>query len=444
MATILEMMTALQEEFSRSFLDAINENDPESIKKAKAKAWHCFLQLGLPAAGNEAFQYLHLQALFQQRFSQVTVSQSVTRESFASAILEECRESYFVFVDGHFVPELSNRSGLPQSVVVLPMKQAARTYGALLQNGWAQSLKEEQDPFAILNLACYQDGCFLYVPPKVIVEKSVQFLHIISAEAIEKKSWIMPRLELFQGMHSELTIANTLLWNGSGSCFYNGMSNITLEEGAHCTYLQDTLALGDTVGWFFDAVRATLKRSALLKNMHLSNGKALTRRSIHVELTGENSEVALRGISFLKESREAHVDIMVRHEAPHTRSLQLFKHILTGKARASFQGKIYVEKEAQKTEAYQLNNNLLLSDQAESNSRPNLEIFADDVKATHGATFGQLNEEQILYLQTRGISKQDAKKYLIMGFCKEVIDMLPIASLRQAALCHASRDIYIS
>src|SRR5690242_6777418 len=128
MATILEMMTELQEGFSKSFIDAIHKNDPEALRKAKAKAWQRFLQLGLPTSQSDAFQYLRLQPLFQQHFCPTTPPTSITKEALSSAILDECRESCFVFVNGHFAPELSNRLGLPESIVALQLQQACRTY----------------------------------------------------------------------------------------------------------------------------------------------------------------------------------------------------------------------------------------------------------------------------------------------------------------------------
>lgn len=444
MTTVLGVMAELQDtlqtEFAKSFLGTSYEGDSESVKKLRTKAWQRFLELWLLLSRNEAFQYLRLQKLFQGQLlpsRAVALSLLPDREVVALSVLEECRESCFVFVDGHFVPELSNRSGLPQSLVILPMREAFRTYGALLQSSWAEWLKKEQDPFVALHAACYQDGLFIYVPPNEVIRRPIQLLHIISqgGESEEKGVWMMPRLELFQGSRSEVTLASTVDWKVSCGYFYNFVSTISLEEGAHCSYVQEAL-VEDVVagGWFFDTVRTTMKRDTVFKNIQLNNGRALIRRSTRVHLTGEGGDVALQGISFLKEAQEVHADVVIDHGAPRTHSLQRFKTVLDDRARSSFQGKIFVQQQAQKTEAYQLNNNLLLSDSAEANSKPNLEIFADDVKASHGATFGQLSEEEILYLKMRGISEQDAKSCLIGGFCREIIEKVPIASLRESAM----------
>ena len=131
----------------------------------------------------------------------------------------------------------------------------------------------------------------------------------------------------------------------------------------------------------------------------------------------------------LKDKREAHVNVRVEHLAPHCRSNQLFKGVLTDFSRSSFEGKIYVDQIAQKTEAFQLNSNLLLSDRAHADSKPNLEIFADDVKASHGATVGQLNAEELFYMKTRGITQEEASNLLVFGFAQEILDLCTLTSL---------------
>lgn len=157
-------------------------------------------------------------------------------------------------------------------------------------------------------------------------------------------------------------------------------------------------------------------------------GKAV-RQSYCIQLKGENSEVNLSGLWMLDGNRTAHTHAIVDHEAPRTRSMQRFKGVLNDHSQSSFEGKILVRAEAQKTEAYQLNNNLILSQGSIANSKPNLEVFADDVKASHGATVSQLEEEQLFYLSTRGIDPILARRLLIGGFCREMIDKISYDSL---------------
>ena len=185
------------------------------------------------------------------------------------------------------------------------------------------------------------------------------------------------------------------------------------------------------LAWHLDAFRATLKRDSYLKTVSVTEGGMTVRNDYRITLAGENAEALLNGIWMLSDKREAHANIFIDHQAPICRSFQLFKDVLTDFSRSSFEGKIMVRQAAQKTEAFQLNNNLLLNDHAHADSKPNLEIFADDVKASHGATFGQLDPDQLFYLKTRGFSDETAKNLLIYGFCEQVIELIPILSLRQ-------------
>jgi Fe-S cluster assembly protein SufD len=216
------------------------------------------------------------------------------------------------------------------------------------------------------------------------------------------------RLHIYLGRNAELEIRQ---FAEGGSGFSNGAIDFVLDSGSTLKWIDE--AQGD-----FQAMRATLKRDARLKVVLL--GKKV-RHSLRVELTEENSEAELYGLSHLDGEEESHIHALIEHAAPQCRSRQHFKSVVEGKSRFSFEGKIYVHAIAQKTEAYQLNNNLILNDEASAYAKPNLEIFADDVKASHGATVGQLDREALFYLRSRGLSLQEARHWLIQGFCGEIL-----------------------
>jgi Fe-S cluster assembly protein SufD len=173
-----------------------------------------------------------------------------------------------------------------------------------------------------------------------------------------------------------------------------------------------------------------LKKESKLHSYFATFGSPGFRRDYSVALLGERSEAHLKGLTALGGKAESHIHVHMDHIAPLCQSRQFFKNVLIEKGRSSFTGKIYVRRPAQKTEAYQLNKNLLLSDLATANTKPNLEIFADDVKASHGATVAQLDEDQLFYLRTRGIPCSEAKGLLTMGFCQEILEDIPVPSLR--------------
>lgn len=411
-------LTHLEQHFVQS-----NKSGP--LQKSKEKAWEHFQTIGLPHHNTEVYRYVPLKNLFNKSYIP-SYSSLISAEQIAPFIYPESAQSVLVFVNGHYQPSLSNTTALPKQVVVTTIEEAARTYGTLLNNQWAKALKEEKDPFAMLNAALCSCGVFLYLPPKTIIESPIQVLEVIDNQ--EHSMLMQPRLQVFAGTHSKASIISSFApITGKNYCF-NQAAIFAIEECAQISYTQ--MSCSETAdAWHFEAVRATLKRDSSFKTISITNGSTTVRHDYHIALIGENSEASLNGVWLLTDKRESHVHVLMDHQAPNCRSMQLYKGVLNDFSRSSFEGKILVQREAQKTDAFQLNNNLLLSDHANADSKPNLEIFADDVKASHGATVGQLDEEQLFYMKTRGFSDDIAKNFLIYSFSKEVLDMIPLPSL---------------
>ncbi len=399
----------------------------EKAKKAdfRDKAWYLLSKMGLPSKSDEAFRYVTLREFYLSSFESMG-AQAIDKSLFSDSILPECVNSHIVFVNGHFSHELSDITALPSQTALLPLEKALRTHSSFLQGRFSRILKEEKDPFALLNLALGLDGAFLYLPPKLAVDVPLQCLHVVTGDVPEL---LAPRLHLVLGSNSSMRCILTAcrLSKDVPHCILP-TTEIALEDGASL----EILNLADTMpAWQFETMRAQLKKNARLNSLSVSFGGKVARQSYHVQLKGENSEVNLNGLWMLGGKRTAHTHATVEHEAPHTRSMQRFKGVLGDTAQSSFEGKILVRPEAQKTEAYQLNNNLILSQGAIANSKPNLEVFADDVKASHGATVSQLDDEQLLYLSARGIDPFSARHLLTCGFCREMIDQIPYHSLLQ-------------
>lgn len=405
------------------YLSQIKKGD--ALNKFRSKAWDQFLELGLPTNKSEVYRYIKLRQLFSQQYHLPGASQ-LKAEEIAKAIYPECRKSFLVFVNGHYFPHLSNRQSISQKVSISSLLDATSTFGTFLNNFWMQSLKNETDPFAVLNSALHQDGIFIYIPPKTIIESPIQILHIITDE--EKPLLVMPRLNIFAGAQSQVEIVTNQISLTKTSYFVNQVTELSLDEEAHVHYTQ-LLCEENEKSWHLDAFRTVLKRNASLKTVFVTEGSSTVRQDYRISMVGENAEALLNGVCMLAGKRESHVNIYMEHQAPHCRSNQLFKTVLNDFSRSSFEGKIMVRQAAQKTEAFQLNSNLLLSEHAHADSKPNLEIFADDVKASHGATVGQLNEDHLFYMRTRGFPEHEAKNLLIYGFCEQVIEMIRLPSL---------------
>ena len=400
-------------------------DDP--LERIREKAWQHFQTLGLPSKQTEVYRYIKLRHLFSQSY-QEGKEKLLKFDDFQDAIYPECQRSVLVFVNGHYTPELSCTEAIPSKVVISTLQDASQTFGTLLQNHWTKNLKEETDAFVTLNGALHGKGAFVYIPPKIVVETPIQILHLMDQDDVSQMA--MPRMHIFAGSQANARFIRSQKNFSSLPYFMNGVMEFILEEGAHLHYIQN-LCEGEAQSWLLEAVRASLKRDSTLKTVCVTEGGFTTRTDYKVLLTGENAEALLNGLAILGEKREAHTNIWIEHQAPFCRSYQLFKNVLNDFSRSSFEGKIMVRQKAQKTEAFQLNNNLLMSDHAHADSKPNLEIFADDVKASHGATVGQLDPEQLFYMRARGFSLESAKNLLIHGFCQHVTDMIPLPSLHQ-------------
>jgi Fe-S cluster assembly protein SufD len=291
-----------------------------------------------------------------------------------------------------------------------------------------KQLKEEKDPFALVNAAYFSGGLFLYLPPKTRFEGNLRIIHLI--EGLDQPTLLTPRIHFFIGKQASAKIIYTQK-SPLKNIWVNAYMDFALEEEA--TLKLATISEQDAQSHDFLTLRASLKSRSHFKSCGITNGGATSRHDYCVHLQGEEAHASLNGIWNIKQNRQHHVNVWMEHQEPHATSLQKFKGIVSDNGRSSFEGKIYVHKEAQKTEAYQMSNNLLLSEHATAYAKPNLEIFADDVKASHGATVGQLDEESLFYLKSRGIPLSLARNLLIQGFLEEILSFFDEKTIRKEA-----------
>jgi len=387
------------------------------IQMLASEYWHAFKQMGLPQRTEPLFRYVPLRKLYAETIFQPT---AITSPTIDQEILPGSEASFIVFVNGTYQPTLSRLENLPKGLIVQPLSQAVKTFGGLLQHQMQTGLQSEKNPFVLLNGALWQEGVFIYLPPKTRCQTALQILHIVDSK--EGLALAQPRVHLFLGKESELKVITTS--SIKGSSFSNHSSQITIDEAAHLQWIQLQVKQPAN-SWFFDSLRVQLKRDSSFKSVLLSEGSVSSRYDYRVSLLGQGCNAYLAGLSQLREKRESHININMEHRAFGCSSMQRFKSVLRDQARASFQGKILVEPVAQKTEAFQLSKALLLDPHTQAYSKPNLEIFADDVKASHGATVGQLDQEQLFYLLARGLPLKEAQDLLITGYCQEIYDLVP-------------------
>ncbi len=392
--------------FNQDLLERFAQS-PAGFIEERALSRDRFLRMGLPEKRGP-FQYFPLSQLYGASFRN------------GSAVFRGCEENTLIFLDGEFKPELSRLSNL-KDLVILPLEEAQRSYHSILSRRLSQSASEEKDPFALLNLSLHNRGAFVFIPPNALIKNPIRAVHYISRPCF-------PRVQLFVGARARVEWISTVIQDAPQPLWSSLVFDAALDEGAEVHLTQNYTLSPES--FLFDATRVALKKQARFTAVAVHKGSRALRQDYHLHLAGEEAAAELFGLSLLEDNRQAHVHVRMEHEAPHCRSRQHFKGVLRDHSQSSFEGKIYVHPEAQKTEAYQLNNHLILGERAIANSKPNLEIFADDVKASHGATVSQLRADELFYLQARGISQETAKQLLTRAFCREIIEKIPHAELR--------------
>ena len=337
-----------------------------------------------------------------------------------SHLLPEMVGTRQVFVNGHHAPHASCVSAVPAGLRFLPLHQASEACPALGSVGEPGP----RGPFEDLNTARFQDGAVILVPRNLKVALPLHLLFLTRAEA---PAAVFPRLLVVLERGAELELVEE--HHGTGIYLSAPVVEVRLAEGAILRH--ERVQRESPEAFHLSTLRAEVGRGAQYHSRTLSFGARLSRQEPHVRLA-EGAEATLDGLALLEAEQVADTHSFLHHAEPNAASHQLHKCIVDGRARAVFNGQIRVAPGAQGTDARQQSRNLLLSEAARVDTKPQLEIYADDVKCSHGATVGQLDPEELFYLQSRGLDADDARNLLTYGFAADVLAHVPVASLRRA------------
>jgi len=373
---------------------------------------------GLPTTRDEDWKYLDLTLLRETSF----VPGTLVDAELGDSVLSEVLGTRLVFVNGQFASHLSNTSSLPPGVRMLRLasaSQAAADVGTL-------ATPEKSDVFANLNHARFTDGAFLFVPRNVRVEVP---LHVIflSRQSGTQATCALPRLLVVLESGAKAQIIEEYL--GEGQYFTNAVTEVRLHENAVLTHERVQRESREAI--HISTLAARVDRGARYECRTLSLGARLSRQSPCVLMAEEGAELELNGLALLDGNQVADTHSRIDHAVPHCSTRQLQKTIVDGHSRAIFNGKIYVHPGAQQTDAQQQARSLLLSEHARVDAKPELEIYADDVKCAHGAAIGQLDPEELFYLQSRGLDLVTARNLLTYGFAADLLAAIPVPSLRR-------------
>lgn len=403
------MATALQHDHLAAEFEAFRTSaafGPEWLRTARTTAYARFLESGFPTTRDEEWAFTPVTPLTQIEWKRASPAASLPQVETHGIRLRA------VLVNGRFAPELSSLENLPGGVTITSLREAMST-----QSLEGPSL-ESRHPFVSLNTAFFEDGLFVHVGPRAVIDEPILLTHINVADG--RASMVAPRILLVVGEQAQASFIETYVGAGAGPLFTTAVTEVMLGPSAvidHVKVQQETAETFHLASTFVHAHRA-----ATFTSQAITFGGRIARNDITATLAGEGAEVTLNGLYVADGDTLVDTHTTIDHAFPHCPSHEVYKGVLAGRARAVFNGKIIVRPDAQKTDAKQTNKALLLSGDATINTKPQLEIFADDVKCTHGAAIGQLDEDGLFYLRARGISEPDARNILIHAFASDVLN----------------------
>ncbi|HLO89453.1 MAG TPA: Fe-S cluster assembly protein SufD [Nostocaceae cyanobacterium] len=382
----------------------------------------------IPNTREEEWRFTDLSDLRKIKFENVETFHGTSLQN--EMILPEAENSRLVFVNGIFAPELSAISDLPVGLFVGNFASLPESYAERTKNYLAQT-EGTQEVFTALNTAGLNDFAVVWVSKNVVVEKPIHLLFVASVNDTAIIS--QPRCLVVAEVNSQVTLVEEYLSTSTdGVYFTNGVTEIWLEENSQVSHNRITRESANA--FHIGKTAVTQARDSRYIGNAVTIGTKLSRHNLEILQTGEQTQTTLNGLSVIwgNQLADTHSAIALNH--PHGTSQQIHKNIIGDRAHAVFNGKVFVPKPAQLTDAAQLNRNLLLSSKARVDTKPQLEITADNVKCAHGATVSQLEDDEIFYLQSRGIDENDARKLLVYAFAAEIINQIPIPSLQQKLL----------
>ncbi len=406
----------------QNFIELFSASDSNiSETKDREKSLEYIKTHELPNKTDENWRNTDLRTLVEQiYFSAHTKKNRIT--SINELKINGLNDNCLVFINGSFQKELSKIENEKNNIFLGSLAEGKKMYPDIFNKYFNQSEKEIETVFTALNTAYAQNGAFIYVSENFKSQKPIQILNISDSESQSTAYQI--RNLIILAKNSEVNVITVSKSLSDGISFCNSQNEIFLEANSILNFniFQEenieTRSLNNTRLKQSENTQSTVNIASL--------SGAILRNDIKIYLSGENARTEINGIYLPTNEQQFDNYILIKHEKSHGKSRQLFKGIIAGQARSVFSGRVLVDKNAQKTDAGQLNKNLLLTDYVKAYSRPQLEIYADDVQCSHGSSTGQIDKEALFYLQSRGIGEKQAKILMLNAFAKEVIDKISI------------------
>lgn len=408
------------------FEKRLNGGSSAPIHKIRKDAISKFSGLQFPTTRNEEWKYTSIAPLLKHTFTPAENKPEVKKEDIGKLLFDELEHSLLVFVNGFFSEDLSDLKDLPAGVIAGSIADAIESHSEIMDKHFSRYADYKDQIFTALSTAYTRDGAFIYIPDGQIIKEPIHIVYLSSTG--NEKTLIQPRNLFVAGKNSQATIIEHYSSADEGIYFTNTVTEIFTAENA----VLDHIKLQDESRNAFHIARMEVdqERNSNFSSNMISFGADLSRNDFNTRFNDSGGECTLNGLFMIDGNQLFDVHTMIDHAEPYCNSHEHYKGILDGKSRGVFNGKVMVRPDAQKTNAFQENNNIILSDNALVNTKPQLEIFADDVKCSHGATIGQIEDEALFYLKSRGIGDKIARGMLIHAFASDVVNSIKVETIR--------------
>lgn len=397
----------------------------ERLQQLRKLGLRRFDQLGFPTTRMEEWRFTNVAPIAKTQFKLVEENRSLQKKDLEPFVYPGCDQ--LVFVNGRYSTELSKVEALPDGVIVCSLAEAMTSHADKVEAHLGRHADVDHHAFVALNTAYMTEGAFVYVPRGVVVERPVHLLMIGCPQG--KPIAYFPRVLIVGAESSQLTVIEQYATVGAGAYFAGPVTEVVATANAVIDHYK--LQRESTEAFHMATLQIHQDRDSNFSSHSISWGGGLVRNDVNAVLDGEGANSNLNGLYMVEGEQLIDNHMRVEHVKANCDSHELFKGILEGRSRAVFSGRIYVHPGAQKTDAKQTNRNLLLSRDALCNSNPQLEIFADDVKCTHGSTVGQLDDTAVFYLRSRGIGEEAARSLLTYAFAADIVHRIKVDQVRQ-------------
>ncbi len=402
-----------------------NQSEESAFFLLREKAFAEFDKNGFPTIKNEEWKYTNLKSIFDKNFKSTCVSSANVKKLLVDSVFNTIKANKLVFVNGSFNPELSNIIEKDNAIVISNLAKARKENAHVFDAHFAKYAKIENESLNAMNTALMSDGAFVYVPSNKKVENPIIIMNVVDSTDINVLS--QPRNLVVLEKNAEACIVESYISVGTNASFINVVNEIYVDENAHLEHYKIQQQTGES--YQNNYTQIFQEANTNINQVTLTLDGTMVRNNLHFYMNGKNCDTLLYGLYITEGSNHLDNHTRVDHAMPNCQSNELYKGIMKDKSTAVFNGKIMVHLDAQKTNAYQRNQNILLDPEATINTKPQLEIFADDVKCTHGATVGQLDEEPMFYLRSRGIPEDVARKMLLNAFADDIAEKIKIPEL---------------